>query len=85
MDRRGGPFPAAEILACRNGLIHLPCLVTGKQHFAPPTPRFFSPNCLDFDFNLQAPRRPPGLLSWRSYGQTTRRASARCKNGSATF
>jgi putative DNA primase/helicase len=50
-----GPFGAAEVLACRNRLIHLPSLVAGKKHFAPPTPRFFSPNCLDFDFDLQAP------------------------------
>ena len=51
-----GPFPASETLACRNGLIHMPSLVAGKDHFTPPTPRFFSPNCLDFDFNLLAPR-----------------------------
>jgi putative DNA primase/helicase len=50
-----GPFPASEILACRNGLIHLPSLVANKDYFTPPTPRFFSPNCLDFDFDLQAP------------------------------
>ena len=49
-----GPFPAAEILACRNGLIHLPSLVASKDYFALPTPRFFSANCLAFDFNLQA-------------------------------
>jgi putative DNA primase/helicase len=58
-----GPFAASEILACRNGLIHLPSLVAGKYHFAPPTPRFFSPNCLDFDFNLQAPP-PAGWLAF---------------------
>ena len=52
-----GPFPAPEILACKNGLIHLPSLVAGKRHFTQPTPLFFSPNCLDFDFDLQAP--PP--------------------------
>jgi putative DNA primase/helicase len=50
-----GPFPAAEILACHNGLVHLPSLVAGRNHFTLPTPRFFSPNCLDFDFNLTAP------------------------------
>ena len=48
------PFPAAEILPCRNGLIHLPSLVAGKNYFTLPTPQFFSTNCLDFDFNLQA-------------------------------
>ena len=51
-----GPFPAPECLACRNGLIHLPSLVAGKNHFAAPTPRFFSPSCLDFDFNPAAPK-----------------------------
>jgi putative DNA primase/helicase len=53
---REGPFPAAEVLACRNGLVHLPSLVTEKDHFAPPTPGLFSRNCLDFDFRLDAPR-----------------------------
>jgi putative DNA primase/helicase len=48
-------FPASEILACHNGLVHLPSLVASKKHFTPPTPRFFSPNCLDFDFNLGVP------------------------------
>jgi putative DNA primase/helicase len=50
-----GPFPAPEILACRNGLVHLPSLVAGKDHLLPPTPRFFSGNCLDYDFDLGAP------------------------------
>src|SRR5262249_11170060 len=49
------PFPAKEILACQNGLIHLTSLVAGKKHFKEPTPRFFSPNSLDFDFKLDAP------------------------------
>ena len=50
-----GPFSADEFLACRNGLVHLPSLVAGKEHFTPSTPRFFSPNCLDFAFDLKAP------------------------------
>jgi putative DNA primase/helicase len=59
-----GPFPADEILVCRNGLIHLPTLVEGgKGYFVLPTPRFFSPNCLDFDFNPNAPR--PG--NWLNF------------------
>ena len=58
-----GPFDAAETLACRNGLIHLPSLVTGKNYFAPPTPRFFSANCLDFDFSVKA-APPAGWLAF---------------------
>lgn len=58
-----GPFPAGEILACRNGLIHLLSLVAGKNYLTPPTPRFFSPNCLDFDFDLQA-RKPAAWLDF---------------------
>jgi putative DNA primase/helicase len=52
-----GPFPAAEVLACRNGLVHLPSLVARNDYISDPTPRFFSPSVLDFDFDLAAP--PP--------------------------
>jgi putative DNA primase/helicase len=38
------------MLPCRNGLLHLP---TGK--LLPPTPRFFSPNALDYDYDPNAP------------------------------
>jgi putative DNA primase/helicase len=58
-----GLFPAGEILACRNALVHLPSLVAGKNHFTLPTPRYFSSNCLDFDFKLQAPK-PAAWLSF---------------------
>jgi putative DNA primase/helicase len=50
-----GNWPAGEILACRNGLVHLPSLVARREYIRPPTPRFFSPNALDFDFTLDAP------------------------------
>jgi putative DNA primase/helicase len=50
-----GPFPAAETLACRNGLAYLPSLVAGKDHFRQPTPAFFTPNALDFNFDKDAP------------------------------
>jgi putative DNA primase/helicase len=53
---KDGPFPGSEILACRNGLIHLPSLLAKKDYSVSPTPRFFSPNCLDFDFAIEAPR-----------------------------
>jgi putative DNA primase/helicase len=49
------PFPAGEVLACRNGLVHLPSLVAGREHFVAPTPRFFSPNVLGYNFDLQTP------------------------------
>ena len=45
-----GPFPADEVLAAVNGLIHLPSL-----KFRPPTPNFFSPNVLDYPFDTTAP------------------------------
>jgi putative DNA primase/helicase len=50
-----GPWPAAEVLACRNGLVHLPSFVAGQGCVVPPTPRFFSPLCLDYDFDPTAP------------------------------
>jgi putative DNA primase/helicase len=50
------PFPAHEVLACPNGLIHLPSLVDGGQPYQHPvTPRFFSPNSLDYPFDEYAP------------------------------
>ena len=52
-------WPADEILACHNQLIHLPSLVGGREYSQPATPRFFTPVALDYDFNLGAepPRR----------------------------
>jgi putative DNA primase/helicase len=49
------PWPAGEVLAAKNGLVHLPSLVRNKPHFLEPTPRFFSANCLDYDFDPPAP------------------------------
>jgi putative DNA primase/helicase len=50
-----GP-PAAEMLACSNGLVHLPAFIRGEHRIIAPTPRFFSQNCLAFPFNAKAPR-----------------------------
>jgi putative DNA primase/helicase len=48
-------FPATEVLACRNGLLHLPSFANGQTRLLPPTPRFFSPTTLDYDFDPKAP------------------------------
>ncbi len=42
--------PANEIVACQNGLLHLP---TGE--LLPPTPNFFTRNALGFDYDPGAP------------------------------
>jgi putative DNA primase/helicase len=44
------PFPACEILACRNTLLHLPSLAVGRVCRQAHTPAFFSPNAMDYDF-----------------------------------
>lgn len=54
-DGEDQPDPV-EVVVARNGLIHLPALVEGRRGLLPPTPRFFSPNCLGFDFLEDAPR-----------------------------
>ena len=50
-----GPFPAAEMLPARNALVHLPSFVAGGDAVFPPSPRFFCPYSLDFDFDAKAP------------------------------
>jgi hypothetical protein len=49
------PFPAADVLACRNALVHLPGIANGANYVTPPTPRYFSPNALDYDYDPNAP------------------------------
>ena len=43
-------LPASEIIACRNGLLHLP-----TRALMPRTPLFYSHNALDFDCDADAP------------------------------
>jgi putative DNA primase/helicase len=52
-----GPFPAGEVLPTRNALVHLPQWVAGAGAAAivAPTPRFFCPHVLGYDFEPQAP------------------------------
>ncbi len=45
-----GKWPADEIIACKNGLLHLPTL-TLLEH----TPNFYTHNALDFDYDANAP------------------------------
>ena len=52
-----GP-PPAELLSCRNGLFHVP---TGT--LLPPTPRFYTRNALDLEFDPNAPE-PEAWLSF---------------------
>jgi putative DNA primase/helicase len=52
-----------DVLAARNGIIHLPSLVAGKPAIAPATPRFFTPVATDLEFAIDAP--PPN--SWLSF------------------
>jgi putative DNA primase/helicase len=49
------PFPATETLVARNGLVHLPSLVTNQPCFLTPCMDFFSLNALGYDFDDQAP------------------------------
>jgi putative DNA primase/helicase len=61
-----GP-PPRQCIACRNGVIHLPTLMTAGPEadgaHCLPTPKFFSPNVLGYSFDANAPR--PG--AWLSF------------------
>lgn len=50
-DELGLDYPAEEILACRNGLLHLP-----SGRLTESTPRFFTRNGLPYDYDPKAPR-----------------------------
>ncbi|WP_406699473.1 phage/plasmid primase, P4 family [Singulisphaera sp. Ch08] len=56
-------FPAAEVLACRNALLHLPSLLEERDGLLEepdgllePTPRFFSTHALPYNLDPTAPR-----------------------------
>lgn len=50
------PFPAAEALVCRNGILNVPAWLAGQGGMHPLTPRLFSTSALDFDFLPKAPQ-----------------------------
>ena len=47
---REGPWPAAEVVAMANGLLHLP-----TRELVPHTPMFFTQHALSFDYDPAAP------------------------------
>ena len=50
-------WPAEELLATCNQLVHLPSLVVGPSNWSmPATPRFFTLSALDYDFDLDSPK-----------------------------
>ncbi len=49
-------WPANEVLATKNALVHLPSLVSGTECMTPPTPRYFTTAALDYPFLPEAPR-----------------------------
>lgn len=49
-------WPAADVLATRSALVHMPSLVSGATQFTiPATPQYFTTAALDYDFAADAP------------------------------
>jgi hypothetical protein len=72
-------LPAAEMVVCANGLLHLPTLA-----LLPLTPAFFAHNALGFAYAPMRQRRGNGSNFSISYGQTIKRLSRPCKKSSAS-
>jgi putative DNA primase/helicase len=49
-DAEAIPFPAHEMISCRNGILN-----PSTRELASHTPEFFSPTCLEFDYDEDAP------------------------------
>ncbi len=65
LDGREGLAPV-EILACVNGLLHLP-----TRKLLPHTPSFFNYNALDFAYDPERRNHNSFSSFWASYGPTT--------------
>jgi putative DNA primase/helicase len=48
-----GPFPAAETLVARNGILHLPSLLDGSDYLCPLTPNLFTTVALDYEVGTE--------------------------------
>jgi putative DNA primase/helicase len=54
-----GPFDASNVIPFRNALVHLPSFVTDSpKAIVKPTPSYFCPYVLDYDFTATAPPTP---------------------------
>jgi putative DNA primase/helicase len=49
-----GPFAGGEMLAAKNGLVHLPSLLEGRDCLRPLTPDLFTAVALDYEIDVQA-------------------------------
>jgi putative DNA primase/helicase len=49
-----GPFAAGDVLAAKNGLVHLPSLLEGRDCLRPLTPDLFATVALDYEIDVQA-------------------------------
>jgi putative DNA primase/helicase len=59
-----GPFPADEVLAAQNTLVHLPSLVSGRPVCScEPTLNYFSLNALNYDY-VPSPPKPQAWLTF---------------------
>ena len=56
-------WPNDDVLVARNGMIHLPSLIEGRDHHLDPTPRFFTTGAMDYDFDATA-ERPAAWLDF---------------------
>lgn len=58
------PWAMADIICCRERIIHLPSMVEGSQEYGiPASPRLFSPAALDIDLDLAAAEP----IAWRHF------------------
>lgn len=48
------PFDPTKVFAMKNGLLDLSAAANGECNRIPPTPRFFSPNGVDYEYNPDA-------------------------------
>ncbi len=58
-----GQFPTNEVLVAKNGIVHLPSLVQGKDFLQPLSPSFFTTVALDYEIDRDA-KQPAAWLQF---------------------